>query len=117
MRELERLRSHLLQIEDGYTQEALQAEEREKELRNRLASAEERALSSSSAVENVNLQASVQVDSLQQHVHQLAEQRDNAVMQLASVQETSNQYATSLGNLQMVLEQFQLGIYERSLSP
>ena len=49
-REVERLRGHLLQIEDGYTQEAIAAEEREKELRNRLAAAEEKALSSSHAV-------------------------------------------------------------------
>ncbi len=49
-REVERLRGHLLQIEEGYTQEALAAEEREKELRNRLAAAEEKALSSSHAV-------------------------------------------------------------------
>lgn len=52
MREVERLRGHLLQIEDGYTQEALAAEEREKDLRNRLAIAEERAQSSTSAVQN-----------------------------------------------------------------
>ena len=49
-REVERLRGHLLQIEDGYTQEAIAAEEREKELRNRLAAAEEKALSSTHAV-------------------------------------------------------------------
>ena len=49
-REVERLRTHLLQIEDGYTQEAIAAEDREKELRNRLAAAEEKVLSSSHAV-------------------------------------------------------------------
>ena len=49
MRECERLRGHLLQIEEGYTAEALQAEEREKELRNKLAAAEEKALTSSTA--------------------------------------------------------------------
>ena len=50
-RELERLRGHLIQIEDGYTTEALGSEEREKELRNRLAVAEERLSSSSTQVE------------------------------------------------------------------
>ena len=49
-REVERLRTHLLQIEEGYTQEAIAAEDREKELRNRLAAAEEKVLSSSHAV-------------------------------------------------------------------
>ena len=40
------------QIEDAYTKEALLAEERETELRNRLSTAEENLLSKSSAVEN-----------------------------------------------------------------
>jgi chromosome segregation ATPase len=106
-RELERLRNHLLAIEEGYTQEALGAEEREKELRNRLAAAEERASSSSSAVKNASEQASAQVESLQRQLQALAEQRDAAVLQLASAQDTANQYAASLNNLQMVLEQFQ----------
>ena len=51
-REVERLRSHLLSIEDGYTQDALAAEEREKDLRNKLAAAEERAFNSTNAVQN-----------------------------------------------------------------
>lgn len=50
-----------------------------------------------------------QVESLQNQLHVMAEQRDHAVLELANVQETANQYATSLANLQMVLEQFQLG--------
>jgi hypothetical protein len=40
-----------LQLEDSYTQEALEAEEREKDLRNRLAVAEETVMSSSSQME------------------------------------------------------------------
>lgn len=43
------------QMEDGYTQEALDAEEREKDLRNRLAAAEERVISSSSLMESARL--------------------------------------------------------------
>ncbi len=54
-REVERLRAHLLQIEDSYTQEAIAAEEREKDLRNRLASCEEKILSSSNAVQSARL--------------------------------------------------------------
>lgn len=50
--ELERLRRHLLQVEQSYTEEALQAEEREKDLRNRLAAAEKKILLSSDAVQN-----------------------------------------------------------------
>ena len=52
MRELDRLRNHLLQMEEGYTREALEAEEREKGLRTRLANAEEQLLSSASQVQS-----------------------------------------------------------------
>ena len=48
---MERLRGHLMQVEEGYTRELLEAEEREKDLRNRLAAAEDRALSASSSVD------------------------------------------------------------------
>ena len=40
-------------MEETYTQEALESEGREKTLRNRLAAAEEKALSSSSAVQSI----------------------------------------------------------------
>ena len=56
-RELDRLRSHLLQMEEGYTREALEAEEREKDLRTRLARAEEQLLSSTSQVQSARLVA------------------------------------------------------------
>ncbi|KAK2168355.1 hypothetical protein LSH36_17g00045 [Paralvinella palmiformis] len=107
-KELERLRGHLLSIEENYTQDALAAEEREKELRNKLAVAEEKALSSSTAVQAANQQALRQVESLQTQLHVMAEQRDDALLQLSNAQETANQYQTSLQNLQMVLEQFQM---------
>ena len=54
-RECDRLRGHLVQIEESYTREALEAEDREKQLRNRLAAVEEKVLSSSSAMQNVKL--------------------------------------------------------------
>ena len=53
--------------------------------------------------------ASRQVESLQIQLHAIADQRDNALLQLANAQETIASYASSLTNLQMVLEQFQAG--------
>ncbi|XP_053357855.1 thyroid receptor-interacting protein 11 [Clarias gariepinus] len=105
--ELERLRNHLLEIEDSYTREALGAEDRETELRRRVAMLEEKLVSSSSAVESASQQASLQVESLQEQLNVLARQRDEALLQLHAAQEQVNQYAVSLSNLQMVLEQFQ----------
>lgn len=50
--QVDRLRSHLVSIEEGYTADLLQSEEREKDLRNRLALAEEKAASTSTAVQH-----------------------------------------------------------------
>ncbi|XP_034431885.1 thyroid receptor-interacting protein 11 isoform X2 [Hippoglossus hippoglossus] len=101
--ELERLRNHLLEIEDSYTREALAAGDRESELRKRVAM----LASSSSAVENASQQASMQVESLQEQLSGAVKQRDDALAQLRTSQDQVNQYAVSLSNLQMVLEQFQ----------
>ncbi|XP_068607857.1 thyroid receptor-interacting protein 11 [Brachionichthys hirsutus] len=105
--ELERLRSHLLEIEDSYTREALAAEDRETDLRRRVTLLDEKLTTSSSAVENASLQASMQVESLQEQLSRVVRQRDDALAHLRTSQEQVNQYAVSLSNLQMVLEQFQ----------
>ncbi|XP_040916393.1 thyroid receptor-interacting protein 11 [Toxotes jaculatrix] len=105
--ELERLRNHLLEIEDSYTREALAAEDRETELRRRVAVLDEKLATSSSAVENASQQASMQVESLQEQLSGVVKQRDDALIKLKTSQEQVNQYAVSLSNLQMVLEQFQ----------
>ncbi|CAL8283781.1 unnamed protein product [Lota lota] len=105
--ELERLRSHLLEMEDSYTRDALAAEDREVELRRRVALLDQRLASSSSAVENASQQASMQVESLQDQLSAAVKQRDEALMKLHTSQEQVKQYAQSLSNLQIVLEQFQ----------
>ncbi|KAM9354480.1 thyroid receptor-interacting protein 11 isoform 1-T1 [Pholidichthys leucotaenia] len=105
--ELERLRNHLLEIEDSYTREALAAEDRETELRRKVALLDDKLATSSSAVENASQQASMQVESLQEQLSGVVKQRDDALAQLRTSQEQVNQYAVSLSNLQMVLEQFQ----------
>ncbi|XP_061650044.1 thyroid receptor-interacting protein 11 isoform X2 [Phyllopteryx taeniolatus] len=105
--ELERLRNHLLEIEDSYTREALAAEDRETELRRRVAQLDERLATSSNAVESASQQASMQVESLQEQLSGVVKQRDDALLQLRTSQEQVKQYAVSLSNLQMVLEQFQ----------
>uniref|UniRef100_A0A8C5AJP4 Thyroid hormone receptor interactor 11 n=1 Tax=Gadus morhua TaxID=8049 RepID=A0A8C5AJP4_GADMO len=105
--ELERLRSHLLEMEDSYTRDALAAEDREVELRRRVALLDQRLASSSSAVENASVQAGLQVESLQEQLGAAVRQRDEAQMKLHTSQEQVKQYAQSLSNLQIVLEQFQ----------
>ncbi|XP_069714793.1 thyroid receptor-interacting protein 11 isoform X2 [Phaenicophaeus curvirostris] len=105
--ELERLRNHLLEMEDSYTREALAAEDREVKLRKKVVLLEEKLVSSSTAVENASHQASLQVESLQEQLNLVSKQRDETVLQLTISQDQVKQYALSLANLQMVLEQFQ----------
>ncbi|KFP56991.1 Thyroid receptor-interacting protein 11, partial [Cathartes aura] len=105
--ELERLRNHLLEMEDSYTREALAAEDREVKLRKKVLILEEKLASSSTAVENASHQASLQVESLQEQLSLVSKQRDETVLQLTISQDQVKQYALSLANLQMVLEQFQ----------
>ncbi|CAL8274223.1 unnamed protein product [Merluccius merluccius] len=105
--ELGRLRSHLLDMEESYTRDALAAEDREVELRRRVALLDDRLASSSSAVENASQQASMQVESLQEQLTVAVTQRDEALLNLHTSQEQVKQYAVSLSNLQMVLERFQ----------
>ncbi|KAM9294376.1 thyroid receptor-interacting protein 11 [Gastrophryne carolinensis] len=105
--ELERLRNHLLEMEDSYTREAVAAEDRETDLRRKVSVLEEKLLSSSTAVETASHQATMQVESLQEQLSIISRQRDEALMQLNMSQEQVKQYALSLTNLQMVLEQFQ----------
>ena len=54
-------------------------------------------------------QASQQVDNLQQQLQFVANQRDQAYLQLSALQEQNQMYSMSMANLQMVLEQFQQG--------
>ncbi|GAB0190882.1 thyroid receptor-interacting protein 11 [Grus japonensis] len=105
--ELERLRNHLLEMEDSYTREALAAEDREVKLRKKVLVLEQKLVSSSTAVENASHQASLQVESLQEQLNLVSKQRDETVLQLTISQDQVKQYALSLANLQMVLEQFQ----------
>ncbi|KAM9570185.1 thyroid receptor-interacting protein 11 isoform 1-T2 [Salvelinus alpinus] len=105
--ELDRLRNHLLEIEDTYTREVLAAEDREAELRKRVTLLDDRLATSSSQVESTSHQASLQVESLQEQLSGTVRQRDEALTQLRAARDQVNQYAVSLSNLQMVLEQFQ----------
>lgn len=99
-KELERLRTHLIQMEESYTQEALQAESREESLRTRLMKLEEWARVSESAAQNATEQASQQVGNLAQQLAQ-------AQSQQSALAEELRHSKASLANLQSVLDHFQ----------
>lgn len=86
--ELERLRNHLLEIEDSYTREALAAEDRETELRRKVAMLEEKLATSSSAVESARLAPDQTLRGITARF---------APCGLGTVQESINQSGYSLG--------------------
>ncbi|XP_028396322.1 thyroid receptor-interacting protein 11-like isoform X2 [Dendronephthya gigantea] len=106
-KELERLRTHLLQVEDSYTQEALASEERENELRNQLEQIQQQLLTSSHSLQDSNRTASMRMENLQEQLINITAHRDEVQALLEQSQEQSLQYMRSVENLQMVLEQFQ----------
>jgi chromosome segregation ATPase len=85
----------------------VKAEEREIELRQKLSTLEEE-MSRTTLSEQASIhQRDQEVVSLQQQLHVLAQQRDDAVIKLSTTQDEVEQTQHELSNLQMVLEQFQ----------
>ena len=108
-KDLERLRSHLVEIEASYTQEALQAEEIRKDLEARLMQAEEKAKNSSTVYTSASIRANQQVETLQQQMSLIIQQRDDIQNKLSAAEDKILASTASLSNLQFVLEQFQRG--------
>merc|ERR1719318_810191 len=105
--EVERLRGHLVQVEEGYTVELMEGEEREKELRKRVAQLEDQvrvATHTSSEVSESASQASTQLTAA---LETAARQRDSLTDQLASCEATLRTRNMELRNLQLALEGFQ----------
>ncbi|XP_033310393.1 thyroid receptor-interacting protein 11-like isoform X2 [Bombus bifarius] len=106
-KELERLRAHLVEMESSYTEDALLAEETRKELEVKLQQAEEKMKSSSNAYTSASIRANQQVETLQQQMALIVQQRDDIQNKLAIAENKILSQTTSLTNLQIVLEQFQ----------
>ncbi|KAM5165975.1 thyroid receptor-interacting protein 11-like [Callospermophilus lateralis] len=102
-RELERLRSQLLESEESYAQEILAAEDKEIQLRQKVTLLEDKLATSSKA----SHQASVQIESLQEQLSLVSQQRDENALQLSLCQERVRQCALSSSNLQRVLQHSQ----------
>ncbi|XP_029054382.2 thyroid receptor-interacting protein 11-like [Osmia bicornis bicornis] len=106
-KELERLRTHLVEMESNYTEEALIAEEYRKELEAKLQQAEEKVKNSSTAYTSANIRANQQVETLQQQMALIIQQRDDIQNKLSAAEDKILSQTASLTNLQIVLEQFQ----------
>lgn len=105
--ELNRLRQHLVDVEDRYTKEAIGAQDHIAFLKSKLTQVEERLHASSSAYTSASVRCNQQVESLENQVRALTEKKDESKNRLMAAEEQLAQQAKDLANLQSVLEQFQ----------
>ncbi|KAF5295883.1 hypothetical protein FQR65_LT10371 [Abscondita terminalis] len=107
MKELERLRGHLVEVEETYTQELVQAEQRNKEMLAKVNEIEQREKNSSSIYTSVSIRANQQVETLQTQLQLVSNQRDELRGKVSVLEDENNKHMAALTNLQFVLEQFQ----------
>ena len=105
--EVERLRTHLVQVEEGYTVELMEAEEREKELRKKVAGLEDKVRVATHTSSEVSESASQVSHQLTAALETAAGQRDKLSDQLAASQASLRSRNMELRNLQFALEGFQ----------
>lgn len=110
LKEVDRLRNHLVEMEANYTEEALQSEEIQRTIEARLMQAEEKLKNSSTMYTSASVRANQQVETLQQQLALIVQQRDDLQNKISSADDKVLSYSASLTNLQLVLEQFQRGL-------
>lgn len=108
-KELERLRAHLVEIEESYTQELLQAERKNQEMQAKMNEIEEREKNSSTLYTSVSIRANQQVEALQNQIQLLTSQRDELRKKISDAEDENSRQAAALTNLNFVLQQFQRG--------
>eukprot|EP00088_Acartia_fossae_P054777 TRINITY_DN6322_c0_g1_i16.p1 TRINITY_DN6322_c0_g1~~TRINITY_DN6322_c0_g1_i16.p1 ORF type:complete len:1229 (-),score=429.49 TRINITY_DN6322_c0_g1_i16:385-4071(-) len=105
--ELERLRGHLVSVEESYTQELVQGEERETELRARVGELEDQVKRASLSHSEASQEANEAATHLTEALTAAAATRDSLSDQLKLSQTKLREKSSSLRNLQLALEGFQ----------
>ncbi|XP_047540993.1 thyroid receptor-interacting protein 11-like isoform X1 [Vanessa atalanta] len=107
-RELERLRHHLVEMEENYTQELMTSEHKLTECQTRLHQVEERAKQTSTVYTSNSIRANQEVETLRNQIKLLEKQREEVQARLSEAEDARSRSEAALTNLQVVLEQFQL---------
>ncbi|XP_043659967.1 thyroid receptor-interacting protein 11 isoform X2 [Drosophila teissieri] len=107
LRDLERLRAHLLEIEDLHTQETVELQRDLDESRSRQAILEQQVSKSSTAYTSASIRANQQAETLQAQHALLQQQRDELLAKLGQHEDRELKQQAALTNLQCALEQFQ----------
>uniref|UniRef100_A0A2A4K7U0 GRIP domain-containing protein n=2 Tax=Heliothis virescens TaxID=7102 RepID=A0A2A4K7U0_HELVI len=108
VKELERLRRHLVETEDNYTQELMVSEQKLTECQARLHQVEERAKQNSTVYTSNSIRANQEVETYRNQIKLLEKQREDVQARLSEADDARSRSEAALTNLQVVLEQFQL---------
>ncbi|KAH8355480.1 hypothetical protein KR084_012635 [Drosophila pseudotakahashii] len=108
-RDLERLRAHLLEVEELHTQESVELQRDLEESRSRQAVLEQQVSKSSTAYTSASIRANQQAETLQAQHALLQQQRDELLAKLGQYEDRELKQQAALTNLQCALEQFQNG--------
>lgn len=106
-KDLERLRQHLLEIEEAHTLETVELQQRYDDARGKLQTLEEDVKKSSNAQKSASIRANQHAETLQTQYHLLQQQRDELAAKLSAADDRDHKNLASLTNLQVALEQFQ----------
>jgi len=105
--EVERLRGHLVAVEEGYTTDLVQGEDRERELRKRVAHLEDKVRVYTVEQTEATHDATEAVEQLKAALDAATIQRDKFSDQLSTANAHLREKNSSLRNLQLALEGFQ----------
>lgn len=108
-KELERLRGHLLEVEESYTQELVRAQQKNEEMLAKVNEIEQREKNSSTMYTSISIRANQQVETLQNQLQLVTNQRDELRKKISDAEDQISKQTAALTNLQFVLEQFQKG--------
>ncbi|XP_054087200.1 thyroid receptor-interacting protein 11 isoform X2 [Zeugodacus cucurbitae] len=106
-KDLERLREHLLEIEDLHTQETVEMQRELEETKAKMVALQDDVAKSSTAYTSASIRANQHAETLQAQYAILLQQRDELVNKLSSAEDRESKNQAALCNLQCALEQFQ----------
>lgn len=106
--ELERLKQHLVTVEETYTQEALEGEERERFLRTKLANCEENLRVATAQQSSTSKATTAQVQALEAKLAEVSRECEQAKMKLFGMESDRSGHQRAMDNLNMALEGLQM---------
>ncbi|XP_034671148.1 thyroid receptor-interacting protein 11-like isoform X2 [Drosophila subobscura] len=106
-RDLERLRAHLLEVEELHTQETVELQRELDESRTKQSVLQHEVSKSSTAYTSASIRANQQAETLQAQHALLQQQRDDLLAKLGQCEDREMKQQAALTNLQCALEQFQ----------